>query len=134
MIIDLQNVSYRKNGKLIGHNTDYFGFLTMVRSSGLDVSGKKALVLGSGGASNTAVAVMQELGGEVVIISRSKGTMITSLMPNIRSRRPLRSSGEPMRGQGMPVTTSLGGWAKVKTAGVTPRFAASSTVRRKRAA
>ena len=65
------NTIIRKNGKLIGHNTDYFGFLTMVRSSGLDVSGKKALVLGSGGASNTVVAVLEELGAKVTVISRT---------------------------------------------------------------
>ena len=65
------NTIVRRDGRLIGHNTDYFGFETMVRSSGLDVSGKKALVLGSGGASNTAVAVLEELGAKVVIISRS---------------------------------------------------------------
>lgn len=65
------NTIVRRDGKLIGHNTDYFGFLTMVRRSGLDVAGKKALVLGSGGASNTAVQVLQELGAKVVVISRS---------------------------------------------------------------
>ena len=65
------NTIVRRSGKLVGHNTDYFGFLTMVRTSGLDVSGKKVLVLGSGGASNTAAAVLQELDSHVVIISRS---------------------------------------------------------------
>lgn len=67
----VNTVVRREDGSLIGHNTDYFGFRTMVEASGLKVKGKKVLVLGSGGASNTAVAVMQELGGEVVIISRS---------------------------------------------------------------
>ena len=65
------NTVVRRDGRLIGHNTDYFGFLTMVRSSGLEVAGKKVLVLGSGGASNTAVAVLNELGARVVVISRS---------------------------------------------------------------
>ena len=65
------NTIVRREGKLIGHNTDYFGFQTMVHHSGLDVSGKKILVLGSGGASNTAVAVLQELGAQVIVISRS---------------------------------------------------------------
>lgn len=60
-----------RNGKLIGHNTDYFGFETMLKSSGLTVEGKKCLVLGSGGASNTVVAVLNEQGANVVIISRS---------------------------------------------------------------
>ena len=61
----------RRDGSLVGHNTDYFGFRYLVQQSGLQVSGKKALVLGSGGASNTAVAALQELGATVVIISRS---------------------------------------------------------------
>lgn len=61
----------RENGSLIGHNTDYFGFQTMVNKSRLDVVGKKCLVLGSGGASNTAVQVLTELGANVVIISRN---------------------------------------------------------------
>ena len=61
----------REDGRLFGHNTDYFGFASMVKKSGLDVAGKKALVLGSGGASNTVVAVLKELGAHVVIISRS---------------------------------------------------------------
>ena len=61
----------RQDGSLIGHNTDYFGFRYLVERSGLTVSGKKVLVLGSGGASNTAVAVLRELGAQVVIISRS---------------------------------------------------------------
>ena len=65
------NTVVRRDGKLIGHNTDCFGFLTMVRSSGLDVKDKKVLVLGSGGASNTAVAALRDLGANVVIISRT---------------------------------------------------------------
>ncbi len=65
------NTIVRRDGKLVGHNTDFFGFETMVKSSGLTVTGKKVLVLGSGGASNTAVAVLEELGANVVIISRT---------------------------------------------------------------
>ena len=66
------NTIVRKpDGRLIGHNTDYFGFETMLADSGIDVQGKKALVCGSGGASNTAVAVLREHGAHVVILSRS---------------------------------------------------------------
>lgn len=61
----------REDGRLIGHNTDYFGLKTMIVHSGLSISGKKALVLGSGGASNTAVAVAQEMGANVIVISRN---------------------------------------------------------------
>lgn len=61
----------RPDGSLIGHNTDYFGFRSMLEKSGLHVSGKKALVLGSGGAASTAVVVLKELGAQVVVISRT---------------------------------------------------------------
>ena len=69
----------RADGTLIGHNTDYFGFYTMLSKSGIQVAGKKALVLGSGGASNTAVAVLEELGAKVVVISRSGENNYTNL-------------------------------------------------------
>lgn len=61
----------RPDGTLIGHNTDYFGFRSMLKRSCLQVNNKKVLVLGSGGASATAVAVLKKLGANVVVISRS---------------------------------------------------------------
>lgn len=61
----------RSDGTLIGHNTDFFGFESMLAASGISVSGKKALVCGSGGASNTACAVLREAGAEVIVLSRS---------------------------------------------------------------
>lgn len=67
----VNTVVRRENGTLFGHNTDYYGFASMVKRCGLEVSGKKVLVLGSGGASNTAVAVLKELGASVIVISRS---------------------------------------------------------------
>ena len=61
----------RKDGRLIGHNTDYFGFQSMLKRSGLHVSNKKVLVLGSGGASATVVAVLKLQKANVIVISRS---------------------------------------------------------------
>ena len=65
------NTIVKRDNKLIGHNTDYFGFCSMVQKSGLSPIGKKCLVLGSGGASNTACVALEELGAEVKVISRS---------------------------------------------------------------
>ena len=67
----VNTVVRQSDGTLLGHNTDYFGFLSLVKRSGLNPAGKKCLVLGSGGASVTAVAVLEELGAKVVVISRS---------------------------------------------------------------
>ena len=65
------NIIVRRNGKLIGHNSDHFGFQSMVEKSGLSPAGKKCLVLGSGGASATVQAVLKDFGAQVVVISRS---------------------------------------------------------------
>lgn len=65
------NTLVRRSGKLIGHNSDYFGFQSMLMHCGIAVANKKALVLGSGGASATCVAVLIEMGADVTVISRS---------------------------------------------------------------
>lgn len=67
----VNTVVRRADGTLIGHNTDHFGFQTMLWQSGLQVSGKKVLVLGSGGASRPVRAVLEEAGAIVVVISRN---------------------------------------------------------------
>ncbi|MBQ9161864.1 MAG: shikimate kinase [Clostridia bacterium] len=58
-------------GNLHGDNTDYYGFMKTLERLSVDVGGKKALVLGSGGASLTAQAVLSDLGADVVVISRN---------------------------------------------------------------
>ena len=60
----------RADGTLYGDNTDYYGFMSLVGKSGIAPKGKKALVLGSGGASVTVCAVLRSLGAAVTVISR----------------------------------------------------------------
>ena len=60
-----------ENGQILGANTDAWGFDQMLGRVGVAVAGKKALVLGSGGASVTVQAVLKLAGAEVVVISRS---------------------------------------------------------------
>ena len=65
------NTIVKRGGKLFGYNSDYYGFRSMVLRTRIGVSGKKVLVLGSGGASVTVRAVLEDLGAKVVIVSRS---------------------------------------------------------------
>lgn len=58
------------DGSLTGHNTDYFGFSWILGDSTAFV-GKKALILGSGGASKTVQAVLGDRGIPYVVISRT---------------------------------------------------------------
>ena len=68
----VNTVTRRADGSLLGDNTDYFGFFYALESAGIALEGKKVLILGSGGASKTAVAVARDAGAaEVVIVSRS---------------------------------------------------------------
>ena len=59
------------DGGLRGDNTDYYGFAYMLDRAKIHVAGKKCLVLGSGGASLTAVAVITDRGGSPIVISRA---------------------------------------------------------------
>ena len=61
----------RPDGTLFGDNTDVFGFTYMLRRSGVNPAGTKALVLGRGGASVTVQSVLRGLGAQVVVISRT---------------------------------------------------------------
>lgn len=68
----VNTVTVLPNGTLRGDNTDYDGFLYLVRRSGIDVKNKKALVLGTGGASLPVKKVLCDLGArEVISISRT---------------------------------------------------------------
>ncbi len=59
-------------GRLIGDNTDYFGFSYMARRAGISFAGRKVVIFGSGGTSLTARRVAADEGArEVVIVSRS---------------------------------------------------------------
>ena len=63
----------REDGTLYGDNADAYGFAGMVRASGIQIDGKKTLVLGSGGASSTVCAVLEEMGARSVTIISRKG-------------------------------------------------------------
>ena len=65
------NTVVNRNGRLTGYNTDIDGFLYMARRAGVDMTGKKVVILGSGGTSRTARAAAGELGvREIITVSR----------------------------------------------------------------
>lgn len=68
----VNTLTRRADGKLYAFNTDAAGFCWMTERAGISFAGKKAVVLGSGGASLTAVACAKHLGArEIAVISRS---------------------------------------------------------------
>lgn len=70
----------RPDGTIFGDNTDAFGFETLLTQTlKADISGWKALVLGTGGASVTVCAMLRKRGAQVVPISRSGKDNYTNL-------------------------------------------------------
>ncbi len=68
----VNTVTRLADGRFRGDNTDYYGFSAMVAASGVTVTGKKILVLGTGGASVTVRTVLSDLGAaEIVSVSRA---------------------------------------------------------------
>ncbi len=60
-------------GRLIGDNTDFYGMREMILRAGIEIDGKKALILGTGGTSKTAKAVLTDLGAsEIIVVSRNE--------------------------------------------------------------
>ncbi len=53
-----------------GYNTDGDGFLAMLRGEGIEPAGKRALVLGAGGAGRSCIKKLCEAGAEVSVYER----------------------------------------------------------------
>jgi shikimate dehydrogenase len=61
------NTIVNRDGRLIGDNTDFFGMQYLLSTAGLDLKGKKVLIFGTGGTSNTAFAVAKHGGAKQIL-------------------------------------------------------------------
>lgn len=69
--IGAANTIVMKKGKLCAYNTDIAGFKYMIEKSNINVSGKKCVILGAGGASKAARCGLEDLGArEIIIVTR----------------------------------------------------------------
>ena len=69
------NTVVNRVGRLYGYNTDYFGFSYMLDLAKIDVTGKKTLVLGTGGTSLTARHVLADRKAAALLIVSRTGTL-----------------------------------------------------------
>ncbi len=66
------NTVVNRGGELWGYNTDLFGLTRLLRRAKLDLSGRKVLILGTGGTSRTAAYAAETLGaGQILKVSRT---------------------------------------------------------------
>lgn len=66
------NTIVNRNGRLYGDNTDFAGMLALAKHIGVDMKGRKVIILGTGGASKTGHALAEYMGAQSVFyVSRS---------------------------------------------------------------
>ena len=69
LAIGAVNTVVNRDGELYGYNTDFYGMEALIRRIGIDLAGKKVLILGTGGTSHTAQAVVKAGKAACVVVA-----------------------------------------------------------------
>ena len=72
------NTVVNRDGKLYGYNTDFGGLSALIDRIGIDLTGKKVLIIGTGGTAKTAHAVAEVRGAREILhisIAGEEGTV-----------------------------------------------------------
>lgn len=67
----VNTIKITSNNELIGYNTDIYGFTNSIKPL-LNIESKKALILGTGGASNAVAFSLKKMGIDFKFVSRKK--------------------------------------------------------------
>ena len=67
----VNTIKINEDGKLIGYNTDHYGFAKALMEF-LPIKEKKALVLGTGGASKAIIYVLEVMNFKIIQVSRTR--------------------------------------------------------------
>ncbi len=76
-----------RHGRILGSNTDGFGFLANLRDHGVDPAAGPALVLGAGGAARAVAASLAEAGAPVFVTARrtEEADRLAATLPGLRT-------------------------------------------------
>jgi len=116
----VNTIVVREDGRTVGYNTDWRGFLASLEETGFDSAGRRALVLGAGGAARAVVYGLARIGAQVVILNRTLArakALLEHLAPAVPSSalavRSLDASAlaeEAARADLLVQTTPVGMW------------------------
>ena len=66
------NIIINNGNKLIGNNTDWFGFLMALKKNRIDPANKEVIVLGAGGTAKAVLFALKQLGvNKIVLLNRT---------------------------------------------------------------
>lgn len=73
------------DGQITGSNTDGRGFIASVQALGIEMAGRRALVLGAGGASRAIAAALLDLGVAVTVANRTqdRAEQLAGILPGL---------------------------------------------------
>ena len=80
------NTIYLKNGKVIGHNSDIYGFEKAINKINFKVTDKKIFILGAGGVVPSIVYALNKMGATDISISnrtKDKAQMVKDIFSNL---------------------------------------------------
>lgn len=69
----VDTITVDENGKLIGDNCEYDGFLYTLNKCGIDIKAQKVLIFGSGESARTVKAVVRDLGAREIVTVTEMG-------------------------------------------------------------
>ncbi len=114
------NTIVKEDGRLLGRNTDGYGFLKSLEDrAGFDPEGKSVLVLGAGGAARAAAFALAERGAGTLLIANRTVERGNALAGDVQSRSmdadsiplgavpPVVLRGQPLTGQATISRASL---------------------------
>lgn len=71
----VNTLKFGEDGILSGYNTDYFGLKYTINRSKIDIKNKKVIIMGSGGTSQTAKTLAEDLGAREILVFSREGKL-----------------------------------------------------------
>jgi shikimate dehydrogenase len=86
--IDAVNTVQKRNGRLIGHNTDRSGYMRSLLEAGCPVKGKSVLIIGYGGVERAIAYAFAEAGVASIAIAGRRPDGIMEALAQLRATSP----------------------------------------------
>ena len=80
------------DGRLVGHNTDFIGFVAALRHSGFTPEGKSAIVVGAGGAARAVVHGLLAAGADRIVILNRSIARVERLVSKLGTNKRLQAA------------------------------------------
>ncbi len=90
------NTIEKKNGRLIGHNTDHSGYIRSLVEAGCPIKGKSVLIVGYGGAERAIAYGFSEAGVTSIAIYGRRPEGVAQALEQIRATSRFPMSLEPV--------------------------------------